>query len=566
MLGLISVLPQEVRMDTLDNDRVNSSPTMFTPGNSVVNKEDNLRGVNDGLKTKCAAYPVVANYDRNTWGKYGLVKSMLNSSTGILSFQFSSMEGLDTMFENGLWSSYAQALIEVRADVELKDNDVLNSVEYDVDLGTTGGTSNLVSKKVNSSGSLFWNMESSSTSTTHIIEKIDKVERLIIKGKVTLVDDEGKPVTKVDSFDDHDNEDEVVSTDIDMANFLASKKEGYGTNSLLEQWNESYVNSDYDFNSYDQWRIQESEVGVCTCIPYVHARSAPAYDDDMYEGQDIIQDICDNFEINVRGRLSPNLLFEYNCRYGLFDNLTIKDPTCVLHIMLKGFCINCDASDYAVLHYSKSSSRATLAEHLPKAVAEQALVTDHGLAAKVLNEAYNKALAEEVSKLLDMEESKVVPIVQKMSEFPSTPKVLDKVKYVDPKQTNLADYMPNLPDLPQDPYKFIVDILSAKGDLSFEEIGKYLDFLIHTDPRWATDVLIRKVPQDTMLQGPFSVPWARNQDPTIEKASAAADGAGRSSKYEKADQDGGHEKKDGGHGKKDGGQENVDELYNLKNE
>ncbi|GJY14590.1 hypothetical protein Tco_0385012 [Tanacetum coccineum] len=151
---------------------------------------------------------------------------------------------------------------------------------------------------------------------------------------------------------------------------------------------------------------------------------------------------------------------------------------------------------------------ATLAEHLPKAVAEQALVTDQALAAKVLNEAYKQALAEEVSILLDMEESKVVPIVQKMSEFPSTPKVLDKIMYVDPKQINLADYMPNLPDLPQDPYKFIVDILSAKGDLSFEEIGKYLDFLIHTDPRWGaailvtcvllkktTDVLIRKVPQ-----------------------------------------------------------------------
>ncbi|GKA90832.1 retrotransposon protein, putative, unclassified [Tanacetum coccineum] len=369
-----------------DNDHVNSSPTMFTPWNSVVNKEDNLRGVNDGLKTKsiraiserfanmaygffmgkCAAYPVVANYDRNTWGKYGLVKSMLNSSTGIFSFQFSSMEGLDAMFENGLWfihnnplilkkwnpdvnllkedvsnvpvwvklhgvpvTAFSEdglsaiatklALIEVRADVELKDNDVLNSVENDVDLGTTGGTSNLVSKKVNSSGSLFWNMESSSTSTTHIIEKIDKVERLIIKGKVTLVDDEGKPVTKVDSFDDHDNEDEVVSTDIDMANSLASKKEGYGTNSLLEQWNESYVNSDYDFNSYDQWRIQESEVRVCTCIPYVHARSAPAYDDDMYEGQDIIQDICDNFEINVRGRKKNSFYFVSFCSLSLWS-------------------------------------------------------------------------------------------------------------------------------------------------------------------------------------------------------------------------------------------------------
>ncbi|GJT26252.1 hypothetical protein Tco_0906527, partial [Tanacetum coccineum] len=107
----------------------------------------------------------------------------------------------------------------------------------------------------------------------------------------------------------------------------------------------------------------------------------------------------------------------------------------------------------------------TLAEHLPKAVAEQALVTDQALAAKVLNE------------------------------------------------INIADYMPNLPDLPQDPYKFIVDILSAKGDLSFEEIGKYLDFLIHTDPRWGaailltcvllkktTDVLIRKVPQGALIK------------------------------------------------------------------
>ncbi|GKF98001.1 retrotransposon protein, putative, unclassified, partial [Tanacetum coccineum] len=38
-----------------------------------------------------------------TWGKYGLVKSMLNSSTRIFSFQFSSMDGLDAMLENGLW-------------------------------------------------------------------------------------------------------------------------------------------------------------------------------------------------------------------------------------------------------------------------------------------------------------------------------------------------------------------------------------------------------------------------------------------------------------------------------
>ncbi|GJR13472.1 hypothetical protein Tco_0796124 [Tanacetum coccineum] len=49
---------------------------------------------------KRVAYPVVANYVRNTWGKYGLVKSMFNSSTGLFFFQFSSMDGLDSMLEN----------------------------------------------------------------------------------------------------------------------------------------------------------------------------------------------------------------------------------------------------------------------------------------------------------------------------------------------------------------------------------------------------------------------------------------------------------------------------------
>nr|GFA37523.1 hypothetical protein [Tanacetum cinerariifolium] len=67
-----------------------------------------------------------------------------------------------------------------------------------------------------------------------VLPKIDKMERLVIDGKVTLVDDEGKPLTNVDSSGDHDSEDEVSSVDNDMAIFLASKKVGYDTNSLLE--------------------------------------------------------------------------------------------------------------------------------------------------------------------------------------------------------------------------------------------------------------------------------------------------------------------------------------------
>ncbi|GKE50651.1 hypothetical protein Tco_1481909, partial [Tanacetum coccineum] len=118
--------------------------------------------------------------------------------------------------------------------------DVLNSVKNDVDLGINGGTSNLASKKANSSGYSFWNVGSSSTSTTPIVEKIDKIERLVIDEKVTLVDDEGKSLKKVDSSGVHDSEDEVELVDNGLASFLASKKVGYGTNSLLEQWKKTY--------------------------------------------------------------------------------------------------------------------------------------------------------------------------------------------------------------------------------------------------------------------------------------------------------------------------------------
>nr|GEX75411.1 hypothetical protein [Tanacetum cinerariifolium] len=145
--------------------------------------------------------------------------------------------------------------VEPTIDVSISNLfDVLNSVENDVNLDMNGETSNLA-KKANFSGS-----------------------SLIIDEKVTLVDDEDKPLTKVDSLSDYDSENEVASVDNNMANFLASKKVGYGINSLLEQWKETHENGDYDFEPYD---------------------------DNMYEGQDIpdkIQNICDNLDIKIRGR------------------------------------------------------------------------------------------------------------------------------------------------------------------------------------------------------------------------------------------------------------------------
>ncbi|GJV25551.1 hypothetical protein Tco_1378246 [Tanacetum coccineum] len=133
-----------------------------------------------------------------------------------------------------------------------------------------------------------WSLLNSSPSTTHVIEKIDKIEKLIIDGKVTLVDDEGKPLEKVDYSGDYDSEDEVASVDNEMASFLA-KKDGYGTQSLLEQWKESYENGDYEYDPYD---------------------------DDMYEGQDIpdkLQAICDNLDIKVKGHLDGEPLEDDVC-------------------------------------------------------------------------------------------------------------------------------------------------------------------------------------------------------------------------------------------------------------
>ncbi|GJU48517.1 hypothetical protein Tco_1218072 [Tanacetum coccineum] len=103
--------------------------------------------------------------------------------------------------------------------------DVLNPVVNDVELGTNGGISNLASNGANSSGSSFWNVKTSSISTTPIVDKIGKLEKLIIDGKVTLMDDDGKPLKKVDYPSDHDSEDGVESVDNDMARSMASEKD-----------------------------------------------------------------------------------------------------------------------------------------------------------------------------------------------------------------------------------------------------------------------------------------------------------------------------------------------------
>ncbi|GJV88859.1 hypothetical protein Tco_1532797 [Tanacetum coccineum] len=92
--------------------------------------------------------------------------------------------------------------------------------------GTNGGTTNLVNNRANSSGSSFMNVENSSISNTHIIDKIRKFKDLLIHGQAILVDEAGIPLNKVECPGDYDSVDEVESVDNDMACSLASEKNG----------------------------------------------------------------------------------------------------------------------------------------------------------------------------------------------------------------------------------------------------------------------------------------------------------------------------------------------------
>ncbi|GKC37491.1 hypothetical protein Tco_1049875 [Tanacetum coccineum] len=92
-----------------------------------------------------------------------------------------------------------------------------------------------------------------------------------------LVDKDGNPLKKVEFLGEDDSKDEVALVANDIARSMAYER-GFGTQSLLEQWRDSYGNGDYDDDPYD---------------------------DDMYKGQDLsheLQSIGDNLDIRVRGR------------------------------------------------------------------------------------------------------------------------------------------------------------------------------------------------------------------------------------------------------------------------
>nr|GEU46243.1 hypothetical protein [Tanacetum cinerariifolium] len=200
-------------------------------------------------------------------------------------------------------SSYAREMIELQADVKLKDTIMVAMPKLDecpksigsdmaknlknpsqaprgVPIGHKVGFKPVkedykhVSKKNNGNTSgnkkkvVEPRKEGSNLNTFDVLNSVENDVAL---------DDEGKPLKKIDYSGDHDSEDEVESVDNEMTSFLASKRVAYGTNSLLEQWRDTYENADYDYDPYH---------------------------DDMYEGQEItdnIQSICDKLDIKQFG-------------------------------------------------------------------------------------------------------------------------------------------------------------------------------------------------------------------------------------------------------------------------
>ncbi|GJY99710.1 hypothetical protein Tco_0517140 [Tanacetum coccineum] len=247
-----------VPVDPNNYDLILSGPTLYAkvtsePSRKSVNFHTLITPVRNGVDVVVPLESIRANREQNTWGKYGLVKSLLNSSTGLFSFQFSFMDGLDSMLDNAqwfihnnmlilkkvefgcelierrCWSSYVRAMIKLQADVELKDTIVVAMPKLVDECPKNIGSDvakNLKNHSQAPRGVLVGpkNVVSSSISTNPTADKIDKLEKLIIDGKILLVDDEGKPLKKVDYPGDHDSEDEVEAVYNEMASFLALER------------------------------------------------------------------------------------------------------------------------------------------------------------------------------------------------------------------------------------------------------------------------------------------------------------------------------------------------------
>nr|GEY13715.1 hypothetical protein [Tanacetum cinerariifolium] len=120
--------------------------------------------------------------------------------------------------------------------------DALKSTKDDDNLGTNEGNS-----KSDRNGSL--NVAHGSYSNTPIINKIDKVARQTLDGKLKFVDDDENPLVPTCNMDSDSKAEVAFDETADLmasTSFKCGSDRGYGTNSLLKQWRETKRDDDYD--------------------------------------------------------------------------------------------------------------------------------------------------------------------------------------------------------------------------------------------------------------------------------------------------------------------------------
>ncbi|GJZ70825.1 putative reverse transcriptase domain-containing protein [Tanacetum coccineum] len=208
-------------------------------------------------------------------------------------------------------SSYARVMIELRADVELKDNIVvaMPKITREGHYTCAGETKTMkkpsqtsrgvpVGPKVgfkphkeyrpvpknpnaNSSGNKKKGVEPTievsksnpfdvlnsvdndvdSTGTAPIIDKIGKFEDLLTSGQAILMDEAGNPLKKVEFSGDYECKDEVASVDNDMARSLASERVGW-----------LYVGVVFDCSMRERWAVYSEECRVGGAVASVESK------------------------------------------------------------------------------------------------------------------------------------------------------------------------------------------------------------------------------------------------------------------------------------------------------
>ncbi|GJX53144.1 hypothetical protein Tco_0281513 [Tanacetum coccineum] len=251
--------------------------TLFTPGGNgidVVVPMKSIRAINEQFPNttyyfflgKRVAYPIVTNYVKlhgvpvTAFSEDGFSAIATKLGTPLMLDSYTSYMCMQSWGR----SSYASVMIKLRADVELIDNTWLClkllgagekmtlknpcQTSRGVPFGSKIGFKpqkkyRLVPKKPTASSSS--NMKKGVVPTIEVNNSNPFKDLNLVDNDVELV-----------FPDDYDNEDEVASVDNDMARSMASER-------------------------------------------------VDPYDDDMYEGQDLpqeLQAICDNLDIRVRGR------------------------------------------------------------------------------------------------------------------------------------------------------------------------------------------------------------------------------------------------------------------------